>query len=216
MSKFDYWFYYAKCNAYGCYDKKRPAKLARNKPTYSLNQNTKISMKKLFFLFLAIAAISFSAFSQKAKPAATKPAPAKTKVSKLTYRVGLASSLPTDTYQGQTKISIGSTFFEAGYSYSKKITLTANSGYLRYTNGGESFAQIPLLVGAKYHIDNMFYFGISSGATTYNKFDYGKFDFMYSPYIGIQAKRLSFDVRYYNTLKTNPIKTTALVFSYTL
>ena len=75
---------------------------------------------------------------------------------------------------------------------------------------------IPVMAGVRYHIDEMFYFGASGGGTFYNQSKYGSLDFMYSPHIGIQAKRLSFDIRYVNTLKTNPVKTTALVFSYTL
>lgn len=209
MAEFNYALYLAKRNAYGCYQKKVKCPLVQPTIKKQLINQSKPNMKKVFFLLVAIIAVSFTAFAQKGKPAPVK----KTKYG---YRVGLISSMPTDTYQGQDKIGIGSTFFEASYKYSKKVSFTANSGYLRYVNAGEYYAQIPVMAGVRYHIDEMFYFGASGGGTFYNQSKYGSLDFMYSPYVGIQAKRLSFDIRYVNTLKTNPVKTTALVFSYTL
>lgn len=167
-------------------------------------------MKKLLSLFLLFF-ISVTCFSQTKKTTSqsSKKAP------KFYYKVGLVSSLPTDTYKDQNKISIGSTFFEASYIRSKKVHITANSGYLRYANDGESYAQIPVLIGVKYRIDNMFHFGASGGGVFFNT--KGDANFMFSPFIGIQANKISFDVRYFNTLrKENSIKTTALVFSYTL
>lgn len=166
-------------------------------------------MKKLLVLFTAIC-ISLSGSSQKGNT----PSPKK---ELLKYRVGLITSLPTDTYAAQRKVGIGSTFFEASYVVSKKFVATGSAGYLRYVNEGESFSQVPVMVGLKHPIDNLFYFGVSAGLAFYNNNDYGKTDFIFSPYIGLQAKKISFDIRYLNTPKgEESIKTTAIVISYTL
>lgn len=159
-------------------------------------------MKKVVALSIALLAIT-GAFAQK-------------KVSKVNYRVGLVTSLPTDVDVPATRITLGSTLGEMSYKVSKKITATGNLGYTRYEDKeGTVFAQIPITLGARYHIDQQFYFGANAGIAPYNKSAMGT-DFIYSPYIGMQLKKISIDARYMNTVKSEPIKVLSLVFSYTL
>ena len=140
-----------------------------------------------------------------------------TNAQKFGYKVGLLASLPTDTYADQSKIAIGSTFFEASYKRSEKIDFTLNAGYLRYTNDGEAFAQVVLMPGVRYNIDKLFHFGTNAGGAIYNRKDIGKLDFIFSPFIGLTANKITIDVRYMNTVKgEQSIKTTGIVFSYTL
>lgn len=158
-------------------------------------------MKKIVLLLSAFATLSASA--QK-------------KASKFNYRVGLVTSLPTDVDVPTTKITLGSTLGEVSYKVSKKVTATGNLGYTRYENReGVVFAQIPITIGGRYHIDQQFYFGANAGIAPYNKSAMGT-DFIYSPYIGMQLKKISIDARFMNTVKTEPIKVLSLVFSYTL
>ena len=139
------------------------------------------------------------------------------KFPKLNYKVGLITSLPTDSYADQSKVSIGSTMFEVYDSVSKKIDITLNAAYLRYTNSGESFAQIVLMPGVRYHINSLFHFGANVGAAGYNRKDIGKLDFIYSPFIGLTAGKITIDVRYLNTVKgEKSIKTNTLSFLYKL
>jgi len=137
--------------------------------------------------------------------------------SKFNYKVGLVASLPTDTYAEQSKIAVGSTIFEGYYVRSSKVDLTMNAGYLRYTNGGEAFAQVFAMPGARYKMDNLFHFGCNLGGAIYNRSDVGKLDFMFSPFIGLTANKITIDIRYFNTVKgERSIKTNAITFLYTL
>ena len=101
---------------------------------------------------------------------------------------------------------------------SKKISLTANAGYLRFTSvDGSEYAKIPVMVGVRYPINETFYFGASAGPSFYNKKSNGETELVYSPYIGFQVKKLSADFRYLNfTRKDYVQKTLGIVFSYTL
>lgn len=156
-------------------------------------------MKKLVLLLSVFAACSVSA--QK---------------NKFNYRIGLVTSLPTDIDVPATRITLGSTLGEVSYKLSKKISATGNLGYTRYQDKeGSVFAQIPITVGGRYHIDNQFYFGANAGIAPYNKKSLGT-DFIYSPYIGMQLKKISIDGRFVNTVRSEPIKVVCLVFSYTL
>lgn len=159
-------------------------------------------MKKVVALSIALLAIT-GAYAQK-------------KVSKINYRVGLVTSLPTDSDIPQTSIALGSTLGEVSYKLSKKISATFNVGYTRYEDKDNiQFAQIPVTLGGRYHIDNQFYFGANAGLAPYNKSALGT-DFIYSPYIGMQLKKISIDAKYMNTVRPEPIKVICLVFSYTL
>lgn len=159
-------------------------------------------MKKVVLLSIALLAIT-GVYAQK-------------KVSKFNYRVGLVTSLPTDNDIPQTTITLGSTLGEMSYKVSKKISATANVGYTRYEDKDNiQFAQIPVTLGARYHIDQQFYFGANAGIAPYNKSALGT-DFIYSPYVGMQIKKISIDARYMNTVRPEPIKVICLVFSYTL
>ena len=154
-------------------------------------------MKKIFSLLLAVSitAISYAQFS---------------------YKLGIVTSLPTDADVPQTSIGLGSTLGEMSYPLSKKICATGTLGYTRYKDAeGSKFSQVPLSVGARYAIDSMFHFGANVGVAFYNKKSYGS-DFVYTPYIGLRVKKVTFDVHYFNTVRTEPIKLLSLVFSYTL
>lgn len=160
-------------------------------------------MKKAFILFSAIC-LSTMSFAQ------TK------KVTKFNYRIGLVTSLPADTDVPTTRITLGSTLVEMNYKLSKKITAVANLGYTKYQDAeGLKFSQVPTTLGFRYSIDNMFYFGASAGPAFYTK-NAMTTNFMYSPYIGMQQKKISIDARFMNTVKTEPIKVVCLVFSYTM
>ena len=165
-------------------------------------------MKKIM-LALGIVLASFSSNAQTAK----EP--------KFSYRVGVMSSLPVDIYGDDYRIGLGACLLEASYrneKVSKKFSFTGNAGYIRMTSKvAAEFAQIPVMVGARYPINKSFYFGGSAGVTFYNKKEFVSQDFIYSPYFGYQSKHLSADLRYLNTLKdVGSMKTVGLVFSYTL
>jgi hypothetical protein len=159
-------------------------------------------MKKVVFclLFSAVAVVSYA---QKAK-------------TKFGWKIGLLTSLPADNDVPATRVTLGSTFGDVTYPLSKKVTAVGNLAYIKYKdNEGKSFSQIPVWIGAKYSIDSQFYFGASSGICFYNKGGNGT-DFQFSPYVGMQIKKISVDARYINTVRTEPTKVIALVFSYTL
>jgi len=166
-------------------------------------------MKKIIIL-LGITMLSYCSFAQ------TKSTP------KFSYKAGLVTSLPIDVYGEGYRIGIGSVLLNASYKnqkFSKKISLTGDVGYVRFkTEVSNEFAQIPVMVGLKYPISDMFYFGTSAGLTFYNKKSAGDQNFIYSPYVGIQVKRVSADLRYWNTVKdnNNSTKTVGLTFSYSL
>lgn len=159
-------------------------------------------MKKVVFcLFLSV--ISVCSFAQKKAP-------------KFGWKLGLLTSLPADNDVPATRVSLGSTFGDVTLPLSKKVTAVGNVAYIKYKdNEGKAFSQVPVWIGAKYSIDNQFYFGGSAGLCFYNKSSYGT-DFQFSPYVGMQIKKISIDARYINTVRTEPIKVIALVFSYTL
>ena len=167
-----------------------------------------------FIISAGILLASLSSFSQTSTPKVTK-------VPKFSYRVGVMSSLPFDIYGDDYRIGLGACLLEASYknsNFSKKFILTANTGYLRMTSKvSPEFAEIPVMVGARYPINKSFYFGGSTGVTFYNKKEFGSQDFIYSPYFGYQSGPLSADLRYINTLRDGgSMKTVGLAFSYTL
>ena len=102
--------------------------------------------------------------------------------------------------------------------FSKKLSITANSGYLRFQKtDGTSYARIPVTIGLKYPINDIFYFGASTGVSYYNKSSFGSNEFLFSPFVGLQVKHISVDARYFNfTNSDNTNKTVGLVFSYIL
>lgn len=134
--------------------------------------------------------------------------------SKFSYKVGIITGLPANV--SKTCISVGSTFLEASKKVSKKISATANSGYLRITSEGNTLSQIPVFIGAKYHINDQWYFGAGAGITIPTKTEYGDTEFGYSPYLGYQKGHISVDMRYYLSGLETPLSTIGLVFSYTL
>jgi len=154
-------------------------------------------MKKVFALLLAVSvtAISYAQFS---------------------YKLGIVTSLPNDVETPMTSIGLGSTLGEVSYKLSKKICATGTLGYTRYKDAeGTKFSQIPVTIGGKYAIDSMFHFGANAGLAFYGKKGNGV-DFVYTPYIGLKVKKVTFDVHYFNTVRTEPINLLALVFSYPL
>jgi hypothetical protein len=162
---------------------------------------TKKTIMKKTVLSLLFAAASICAFSQK-----------------INYRIGLVSAVPGSLEDSKETIRLGSSLIEANRIVGKKVLATANLGYLKLkTEDDLSFAIIPVMVGAKYPLNESVNFGISGGVGFYNKKEVGTQDFMFSPYLGVTINRISIDARYINIVnKENPLKTLALVFSYTL
>lgn len=161
-------------------------------------------MKKMFLMLVGALVCSMS-FSQK--------------TSKFSYKVGLATSLPVE--QTGTHIGFGSTFLEASSTLikSKKITETFNTGVMRFTSSEGNFAQVPILLGAKYKVNQNVYFGVSAGASIFTGKDMGNPQFTYTPYIGVQVNKISAEARYFNSFNDNKdasYKTIGLVFGYTL
>ena len=141
-----------------------------------------------------------------------------TKVSKTNYRVGLVTTVPVDVYGQDYHVGIASSLFEMSYKVCPKATLTLNTGYIRMSAEGKAtYAQIPVLAGVRYPLNNQFYIGAAAGISLYNKSEYGSSDFMYEPYFGYQSKHISIDLNYFNTVKKDAgTKTLALTVSYTL
>lgn len=133
------------------------------------------------------------------------------------FKVGISTPLPADVDNASNRISVGSVASEVSTPIYKKISAVGNVMYIKCVNVENSrFSQIPVMVGAKYAIDKNYYFGVSTGVTFYNKKEVGSGDFIYSPYIGMQTKRISVDMRYFNTVRPDAIRFMGLVFSYTL
>lgn len=137
---------------------------------------------------------------------------------KMSYRVGLVTAIPADMDNAKQSIALGSSMFEASRSISKKVVAVANVGYIKFkTDVNTTFAIVPITIGAKYPITESVNFGVAGGLGIYNKKSVGSTDFMFSPFVGVVVHKISVDVRYVNVVtKDNPIKTLALVFSYTL
>lgn len=174
-------------------------------------------MKKIIII-AAMALIATGATAQKTK---------------FNYRVGVVTSLPTGVENQGGRVYAGSTLLEFNKKISKKISLVANAGFLRINSLAtlhnvrplfvvDTFVingRVPLLAGARYHMDDKWYFGASLGYSILTNPEYdGETHFTYTPYIGYQVKKISVDMRYYvSGLKTeNNYKTMMLVFSYTL
>lgn len=152
-------------------------------------------MKKLLLFVLTVSVTAMS-YSQK-----------KT----FSYKLGIVTSTPIDT-ESPIEIGLGSTLGEVSYPLSKKIQAVGTLGYTRYKSGETKFSQVPASLGAVYAIDNMFHFGATIGVG----FSKASTDVLYTPYIGLTVKKVSFDIHYFNTIKTEPIKLIGLVFSYKL
>lgn len=169
-------------------------------------------MKKLLVILGVIASIN--TFGQ-------TPSVKTSKTTKFNYRVGIATGLPVDVNVEESRLKTSSTMGEVSYKntkLSKKISLTVNAGYLRFTStDGNEYAKIPVMLGLRYPINDIFYFGASAGPSYYNKKENGTTEFVYSPYIGLQVKKISCDFRYLNfNRKDYCQKTIGLVFGYTL
>lgn len=164
-------------------------------------------MKKIT-LIVGMLVASVCTFAQTQTKTKTKP----------NYRVGLMTALPVDVYADTYKVGLASMTAEISYKVSPKATLTFNSGYIRMSADSQpDFAQIPVLGGVRYALNQNFYFGGSTGISFYNKKAFGSTDFMYVPYIGYQSKHISVDLNYLNTVKKeSAMKTLALTVSYTL
>ena len=167
-------------------------------------------MKKIIFLLAVLA--SLTTFGQ------TK----QTKTTKFHYRVGIVTGVPMDVTDETGKINTSSTMGEVSYKndkFSKKISITGNAGYLRFEkqDGTGHYAKIPVMVGLRYPINEIFYFGASAGPSLQNRKSNGSTEFVYSPHIGMSIKKISVDLRYLNfTRKDYVMKTMGLVFSYSL
>lgn len=165
-------------------------------------------MKKIILTLVAMVMTCYVALSQ-------------TKTPHFTYKVGIATSLPVDVNQNENTINVSSAIVESAFKsskFSKKLSIVFNSGYLRFKKAdGTNYARIPVTVGLKYPINDIFYFGASSGVSYYNKSTFGKNEFLFSPFVGLQVKHISVDARYLNfTNSDNTNKTVGLVFSYIL
>ncbi len=155
-------------------------------------------MKKVF-LFLFAVAITAVSYSQKKS---------------FSYKLGVVTSIPADV-DASTSIGLGSTLGEVSYPLSKKIDAVGTVGYTRYKDAEGKFSQIPVSVGARYQIDQLFHFGATVGLGFYNKSSLGN-DVVYTPYVGLKMKKITCDIHYFNTIRTEPIKLIGLVFSYSL
>ena len=140
--------------------------------------------------------------------------------STVNYRVGVATAMAPTTLTTQLHVGLGSSLVEVSCSpKAKKISYTLNTGYFRLNNqdGANVATQVPVLVGARYAVSNTVYFGGSIGTAIGTKKGQGNPDVVFSPYIGMQAKHISLDLRYLNFFKSvSSSKTAALVLSYTL
>jgi hypothetical protein len=162
-------------------------------------------MKKVFLSAVAIT-LTIASFGQQKKTPV-----------KFGWKIGLLTSLPADNDVPATRISLGSTFGDVTYPISQKITAIGNVAYIKYKDEeGKSFSQIPVMVGASYKINEMFHFGANAGLAFYNKSANSNANFIYTPFVGMDIKKISIDARYINTVKDEPIKVLALVFSYKL
>jgi hypothetical protein len=162
-------------------------------------------MKKVLISTFAIT-LSIAAFAQQ------KKAPVK-----FGWKIGLLTSLPADNDVPATRIALGSTFGDVTYPVSKKITAIGNVAYIKYKDEeGKSFSQVPVMLGCSYKINEMFHFGANAGVAFYNRNANSNADFIYTPFVGMDINKISIDARYINTVKDEPIKVLALVFSYKL
>jgi len=154
-------------------------------------------MKK--FILILVACAATTAYAQKEK---------------MSYKVGIVTGLPANVTS--TSINAGSTLLETSRKVSKRISATANAGYIRLTSEETPISQIPVFLGARYSVTDKLYFGASAGITVPTKKEYGKTQLGYSPYVGYQNGHISVDARYYLSGLNTPLSTVALVFSYSL
>lgn len=159
-------------------------------------------MKKLVLLFAAFATLSASA----------------QKLQKPDLSIGLATAIPTDANSDRVHVDLGSTMFQVSTKYNKKFTGIVDFGYLKFKGDPETnFAVVPMMVGLKYFVNESAYFGSSAGVGFYNKKDNGSTSFSFAPFIGVKMNHVNVDARYISIVeKTSPVKTIALVVSYTL
>ena len=132
------------------------------------------------------------------------------------FKAGIVSPLPVDVML-QTTIQLKSCMGEASYKLSPKFKATFNAGYLvqnyRYD---EAFATIVSLPGLRYTINETLYVGGSYGYAHFSE-KLNDYEMLWSPYIGIQGKKLSCDMRYFNYRQiNNSLNTIGLVISYIL
>lgn len=160
-------------------------------------------MKKLVFIIVLFVSLT-SSYAQK--------------LQKPDFSVGLMTALPTDANSEKAHVNIGSTWFQVSTKYNKKFTGIVDFGYIRFKADPETnFAVVPMMVGLKYFVNESAYFGSSAGLGFYNKKESGTSSFSFAPFIGVKMNHINVDARYISIVeKTNPIKTIALVVSYTL
>jgi len=169
-------------------------------------------MKKLIIIALALMATRATA----------------QKTTRVNFRVGIVTSLPTGVENQGGRVYAGSTLLEFNKKISKKMSITANAGFLRINNFNGIRTtdtvlmidgRVPVLAGARYHINDQWYFGAGVGYSILTEPDYnGEAHFTYTPYLGYQVKKISVDARYYvsGLKEVRNYKTLMLVFSYTL
>jgi hypothetical protein len=140
------------------------------------------------------------------------------KLQKPNFSIGLATAVPTDANSEKVHVNLGSTWFQVTTKYNNKFTGVIDFGYVKFKGDSETnFAVIPFMVGLKYAVNESVYFGSSAGVGFYNKKDNGTNSFMFAPFIGVKMNHVSVDARYISIVeKTAPVKTIALVVSYTL
>lgn len=157
-------------------------------------------MKKLLTVCMLIASIS--AFSQ----------------NKWNLRVGVLTPIPVNVSQ-QYRMDMGSGLASVSYAATKKLDITATSGYLRFQGfgGNEDFTNIPALLGARYHVNDHVYFGVSAGPAFFNKEFPNDNRVLYSPHVGYKTGHVSIDANYFNWYDLdNNYNNIALCISYTL
>lgn len=162
-------------------------------------------MKKVVLLMMLFVGLGMTSFAQR-----------------FNYRVGLMTSLPLDVYSSdETHLSVGSVILEANGMVikSSKIVQTLSTGYLRFGSSNGTFTQIPILAGLKYRVNPILYFGASTGVSVNTDKTNGKEQFTYSPYLGVQVKKVNIEGRFWNSSrkddKTQNFKTLGLVIGYT-
>lgn len=138
-------------------------------------------MKK--FLILILSLVSVSSFAQ----------------SKWSLRVGVLTPIPVDVHTNY-KVDVGSGLATLGYTAGKKLDITATAGYLRFQGAGANvdFTNVPVMVGARYHVNDKIYFGMEAGPAFFNKEADVDSKALYSPYLGYQIGHISVDARYFN------------------
>ena len=110
------------------------------------------------------------------------------------YKAGLFVPVP---FYVPTEYTIhpSSAFFEAEYQ-KEKLSFTANTGYIRL-KGNDLFQSIPLIFGAKYHINHVS-IGAGFGPSYVTEYKDESFKILYNFKLGYTEKRWLIELNYFN------------------